>query len=64
MPPLSKDSNIHLLISVPILPIFLFQNELRIKNLQNPSVTTTGPEITQEILLEKIVEDSLVQWLC
>ena len=47
--------NINLQLSVPILPIFLFQNELKMKSVHNPSETTTGPKI-----LEKIVEDSLV----
>ena len=41
--------NLNLCISVPILPIFLFQNELKMKDVQKPSETTMGPKIEGDL---------------
>ena len=47
-------------ITVPILPIFLFQNELKLSMENNPgSEIMSPPKVTEEILLEKIVHDSM-----
>ena len=45
---------------MPILPIFLFQNalELHTPNSRDPEALRV-PGLTEEILLEKIVQDSL-----
>ena len=42
---------------MPILPIFLFQNELEINPKKSSQIL--APNITKEILLEKLVEDSM-----
>ena len=45
---------------MPILPIFLFQNALELHTPTNPDPEAVRvPGLTEEILLEKIVQDSL-----
>ena len=45
---------------MPILPIFLFQNALELHTPNSPDPEAMRvPGLTEEILLEKIVQDSL-----